>query len=60
MSRGGAREGAGRPSPFKGKTKPLGIRCDEQTAKRLRKEAAEEGLSLGEFIKKLLEERVKY
>lgn len=53
MSRGGARKGAGRkPSPKQ--TKPLGIRCDERTAERLRERATQEGVTLGQLIEQML------
>lgn len=57
--RGGAREGAGRPRSFEEKTVALGIRCDEATATRLRQAAANEGLSLGKMVERLLDEYAK-
>lgn len=58
-NRGGAREGAGRPRSFDERTVVLGIRCDERTANRLRQAAANEGLSLGKMVERLLDEYAK-
>lgn len=54
-NRGGARVGAGRkPRPDRQDNKPLGIRCSPETAERLRRLAATQGISLGDAVEMLL------
>lgn len=47
--------GAGRkPRPDRQDNKPLGIRCSPETAERLRRLAADRGISLGDAVEMLL------
>ena len=53
--RGGARAGAGRPRSFAGGVVPVGIGLSREEGARLRHLAQVEGLTLGQFVARLMD-----